>query len=216
MLDIGKLLEEIKASPFEEIDIVAPHTGVVEFGGLEDGIRVTGPGGTWKEISGTLLATVDRERNKKPIHAPQKGEIVGIARELEGRFVEAGTRLMTLRHFLSKEEVIDIILKKTLTLFRAPDRAKYYFVPEVDTKVKASGPSAVTVHDGMELFIMSRMKREMPVNYAGPEGVIYAVYFQHNENVDAGEPLIGVCQPDQVSLIEDVIARVQSEWEEQG
>lgn len=37
------------------------------------------------------------------------------------------------------------------------------------------------------------MKREMPLYYTGPDGLIYTVYFEHNENVDAGSPLIGVC-----------------------
>jgi hypothetical protein len=67
----------------------------------------------------------------------------------------------------------------------------------------------------MELLIMSRMKRETSVHYKGPEGVIYAVYFSPNENKEAGEPLIGVCPHDQLPVIEDVVVRVQTEWEEQ-
>ncbi|GFM33446.1 biotin attachment protein [Desulfovibrio subterraneus] len=215
MLDITKLLEEIKASPYEELVITAPHTGVVSFAGLEEGARVIGPTGMWKEIPGTRLATIEREHNKKTIVATEKGIVSKVYRELEGAFVEAGTPLMQLRHYLSKDEVLGIILKKALFLFNAPERAKYYFAPDADKKIKASGPKAVTVHDGQELFIMSRMKREASLSYSGPEGVIYAVYFQHNENVDAGAPLIGVCPPDQVGLIEDVVIRVQTEWVEQ-
>ena len=49
MLDVTSLLEEIKASPFEEQEIVAPHTGVVTFGSLKLGDKVIGPNGTWKE-----------------------------------------------------------------------------------------------------------------------------------------------------------------------
>lgn len=215
MLDITKLLEEIKASPYEEVVIHAPHTGIVSFAGLKEGDRVVGPTGMWKEIPGTRLATLDRERNKKPILSVEKGVVAKVHSELEGTFVEAGTPLVQLRHYLSKDEVLGIILKKALHLFCAPERAKYYFAPDADKKIKASGPKAVTVHDGQELFIMSRMKREAALNYAGPEGVIYAVYFQHNENVDAGAPLIGVCPPDQVGMIEDVVIRVQTEWVEQ-
>lgn len=59
------------------------------------------------------------------------------------------------------------------------------------------------------------MKRETPLYYTGPAGVIYAVYFQHNENVDAGQPLIGVCPPDQVQQIEEVVRKVRMDWEEQ-
>ena len=62
---------------------------------------------------------------------------------------------------------------------------------------------------------LSRMKREMPLYYTGPDGLIYTVYFEHNENVDAGSPLIGVCPPDQLQQIEEVVLKVQTEWQEQ-
>lgn len=215
MFDVTTLLEEIKASPYEEMVIVAPHTGVITFGDIKEGDRVFGPSGTWKEKPGTLMASIEREHNAKPITAHQKGQVSAIQRELEGLFVEAGTPLMTVRHFLSKDEVLSILLKKALHLFRASERAKYYFTPQVDTKIKVSGCRSVSVSDGMELFIMSRMKREMPLYYSGPEGVIYAVYFKHNENVDAGGPLIGICPPDELSSIEDVVLKVQTEWQEQ-
>ena len=215
MIDFTKLLEEIKASPYEEVMITAPHTGVVTFGPLKVGDKVSVPSGTWKEKPGTLIATLDRERNPKPIAASQKGEVSALRTELEGCFVEAGTSLATVRHFRSKDEVLRILLQQALHLFTAPERAKYYFVPQVDTKVKVSGCSSVSVHDGMELFIVSRMKRETPLYYTGPAGVIYAVYFQHNENVDAGQPLIGVCPPDQVQQIEEVVRKVRMDWEEQ-
>ncbi|MDD6181562.1 MAG: biotin attachment protein [Desulfovibrionaceae bacterium] len=215
MLDVSALLEAIKASPYREIEILAPHTGRVNFAGAQEGGSVMGPHGIWKEKHGTLLATLDRERNPKPIYAPEKGELRLLHSDLEGRFVEAGTPLAVIRHFLTREEVQSAILKKTLHLFNAPERAKYYFIPEVDKKVRASGSQAVTVREGMELFIMSRMKREVPLAYAGPEGVIYAVYFKHTENLDAGQPLIGVCPPDQLSAIQEVLLRVQTEWTEQ-
>jgi biotin carboxyl carrier protein len=214
VLDISQLLEEIKASPYQEETIVAPHTGVVTFAPIKEGKRVRGPSGVWKEVKGTLLATIERERNPKPIHATEKGKVKDIFRQYEGTFVEAGTPLVSIRHYLSKEEVLGIILRKALHLFKAPERAKYYFTPDVDKKVKVSGSRSVTVQNGMELFIMSRMKRETPLHYEGPEGLIYAVYFQHNENVDAGQPLIGICPPDQLETIEEVVMRVQTEWVE--
>lgn len=214
MFNIRELLEEIKNSPYEEIDIRAPHTGVVEFGKLAVGQRVAGAAGTFKEKPGTLLATLTREHNKKPIHAPQAGEVVAVAAELEGRFVESGEALARLRHFLSKEEVIQRILRQTLSVFAAQERAKYYFIPEIDVKIKASGERSVKVRPGQEIMIASRMKRETPVAYDGPEGIIYAVYFSAGENVDVGGPLIGVCPEDHLPLIQDVVARVQSEWEE--
>jgi biotin carboxyl carrier protein len=213
--DVKKLLEEVKASPYEEIEIVAPHTGVVEFVLKEPGARVVGPSGTWGEKPGTLLATIERERNRKPLNASLKGVVKSVEQDLAGKFVQAGQPLMVIRHFLSKDEVVALILKKTLELFHAPERAKYYFVPEVDKKVKVSGKRSVRVHDGMDLFIVSRMKRETTLAYTGPEGIIYSIYFQHNDNVDAGQPLIGVCSEAQTDLIQEVVGRVQSEWVEQ-
>jgi biotin carboxyl carrier protein len=214
LLNVKELLEELKASPYEEIEIRTPHTGVVQFVGLNAGDRVSGPSGKWHERPGTLLANLTREKNKKPICATQKGQVMDIRNELEGRFVEAGERLLTIRHFLSKDEVLARILKRALHLFCAPERAKYYFVPEIDAKIKAGGEQSVKVREGLEMFIVSRMKRETPQAYSGPEGIIYAVYFQQGDNVDGGQPLIGVCQESQLPLIQDVVNRVQGEWEE--
>jgi biotin carboxyl carrier protein len=215
MLDISAMLEKMKASPFEEMTVRAPHSGVVTFAeNFGPGAAVSGPGGLWKERPGTLLASIDRERNPQPVSCPEKGEIVAVRHELHGTFVEAGTELVRYRHFLSRDEVLQRLLKRALHLFLAPERAKYYFVPTVDIKVKVSGPKAVTVRDGEELFIMSRMKRETSLRYTGPEGVIYAQYFTHNRNVDAGQPLIGVCPPSMIEQVEEVVARVQTEWKE--
>lgn len=214
MLNVKEMLEELNASPYEEIEIKTPHTGVVEFVGLNPGDRVVGTTGKWHEVPGTLLANLTREKNKKPICATLKGSVMDLRSELEGQFVEAGERLLTIRHFLSKEEVIGRILKKALNLFVAPERAKYYFAPEIDAKIKAGGEQSVKLRDGMEMFIVSRMKRETPLAYSGPDGIIYAVYFQQGDNVDGGQPLIGVCPESQLSLIQDVVNRVQAEWEE--
>lgn len=214
MIDISALLDEIKASPYRKITIGAPHTGRITFTDIHSGDKVDGPQGQWKEKPGTKIATLERERNPKPIFAPEKGEVSKINNELEGQFVEAGATLATLRHLLTRSEVERIILQKALFLFRAPERAKYYFTPEVDKKIRASDAHSVAVREGMELLIMSRMKREAPLRYSGPDGVIYAVYFTYNENMDAGAPLIGVCPRDQLAAIQEVIMRVQTEWSE--
>lgn len=215
MLNIKELLDKVKASPYREIVVNAPHTGIVEFAGLKPGDQVHGRGGEYKEKPGTLLANLTREKNKKSICAPEKGEVESVRTELEGKFVEAGEPLVTIKHYLTRNEVIELILQEALYLFRAPERAKYYFVPEVDQKLKVSGKRSVKVTEGMELMIVSRMKRETPLSYSGPEGIIYSVYFGRGENVDEGEPLIGVCPEDQLNVIQDVVARIQSEWEEQ-
>ena len=209
-----ELLEQLKASPYEEIHIKAPHTGYVSFAKIQPGDTIFGPGGTWKDKPGTQLATIEREHNPKPICAPQKGIISTMRRELDGSFVEAGTLLVIMKHTLTREEVLHRLLRRALHLFNAPERARYYFSPGVDKKIRTGGVRSVTVHDGMEVFIMSRMKREVPLAYCGPGGLIYEVYFKHTENVDAGQPLIGVCPPDQLNAIEDVVMRVQTEWKE--
>jgi hypothetical protein len=214
--DVKALLEEMKSAPYKLVEVAAPHTGVVEHVLTEPGTKVTGPQGSWGERPGTLLAHLERERNKKAIRAPMRGEVEKVFTEHAGRFVEAGTVLYTLRHYLTKDEVIQEILKKTLYLFHAREQAKYYFFPEADTKIKAYGPQSVRVRDGQDLFIVSRMKRESVLPYSGPEGMIYAVYFKDNHSVEAGQPLIGVCPPDQLPLIQDVVNRVKSEWEERG
>ena len=213
MINISALLDEIKASPYREITISAPHCGKISFENLCPGDGVLGPQGQWKEKPGTRIATLERERNPKPITAFEKGEISWINTDLEGKFVEAGTMLATIRHLLTRSEVETIILRNALYLFKAPERAKYYFTPEVDKKIRAADAHSVSVRDGMELLIMSRMKRETPLRYSGPEGVIYTVYFKYNENIDAGQPLIGVCPRDQLNEIQEVIMRVQTEWE---
>jgi hypothetical protein len=213
-IDVKALLEEVKASPYEEIAVTTPHTGIVEFVVTDPGTRAVGPSGSLGEKPGTLLAYLDREHNKKPIHAPLKGEVTDLALEYNGSFAQAGERLMTIRHYLTREEVLSVILKKALHLFRAPERAKYYFIPEVEKKINASGMRSVKVHDGMDLVIMSRMKRESVLQYSGPSGLIYQIYFKSTENVDANQPLVGVCPPDQLDLIHEVVNKVKSEWKE--
>ncbi len=214
MLHISEILEEIKATPYEDIPFLAPHTGKIAFEKLEIGAPVKGPSGEWKEIPGTCIATLTRENNPKKLCFWEKGTLVELNKDVDGAFIEAGTKLATIRHYLSKDEVVRRILQKTLFLFLAPERGKYYFVPEVDKKVKISGARTVTVHDGMELFILSRMKRETTLPYYGPQGVIFQVYMENNQNVDALAPLIGVCEPQSVDEMEEVIQRVTMEWEE--
>lgn len=211
-MDISALLEEIKASPYRDIIIRAPHSGRLTFSDIKPGAKVFGPRGQWKEKPGDKIAELERERNPKPLHVPENGELTELHTELEGRFVECGTPVASLRHLLTRSEVERIILRKALYLFEAPERAKYYFTPEVDKKIRSSDAHSVMVREGMDLLIMSRMKREAPLKYSGPEGVIYAIYFKYNENMDAGMPLVGICPKDQLAAIQEVVMRVQTEW----
>lgn len=214
MIDVKELLRELREEPYEKIVIRAPHSGRVEFVAKEPGVRVVGPGGTWKEVPGTLLARLEREHVKRALHAPQKGEVMSLGAVEDGQFVQAGQELMTIRHYLTREEVIARILRRTLFLFLAPEKGKYYFFPEADIKVKTKGCQSVHVEDGVELFILSRMKRETSVRYGGPPGIIHTVYFENNESVDRDSPLIGVCPENQLGQIQEVVSRVRSEWEE--
>jgi biotin carboxyl carrier protein len=177
---------------------------------IENAVKETGE----SVKPGQVLAYIERERNRKPITAPLKGKIEAVSSGAEGAFVEEGTELFSIRHYLTKEEAIEVILKESLHLFRAPEQARYYFVPEVDKKIKSSGQKSLKVKEGMDVLIMSRMKREKIISYEGPEGLIYAVYFKNGDNVAQGAPLIGVCPEDQIDRIQDVVGRVHGEWEE--
>ena len=75
MLDISKLLEEIKQSPYDEITVYAPHSGVLTFTDAKEGDKVLGRGGAWQEKPGTKLAVLERERNPRPVECRDKGEI---------------------------------------------------------------------------------------------------------------------------------------------
>jgi len=214
VIDVKELLRELREEPYEKIVIRAPHSGKVEFVAGELGARVVGPSGTWKEVPGTLLARLEREKVKRPLFASQKGELMSFGDIQNGQFVQAGQELMTIRHYLTREEVIARILRRSLSLFVAPEKGKYYFFPDVDIKIKTKGSQTVHVEDGMELFILSRMKRETSVRYSGPAGIIYAVYFETNDSVERDNPLIGVCPENQLGQIQEVVSRVQSDWEE--
>ncbi|MFO7817615.1 MAG: biotin attachment protein [Thermodesulfobacteriota bacterium] len=216
MLDIRGFLEEIHSEPYKEIIVTAMHTGYVDFVIDQTGVCVQGAHGKWQQYPGSLLARLRRENLDKPVYAPDKGEITEFCAVKSGDFVQAGTPLLKIRHFLTRQEVLDIILKKALHLFLAPEKGKYYFVPAVDSKIKARGCQSVTVRDNEELFILSRMKRETVIAYQGRSGLIYTVYFSPSQVIDAGQPLIGVCPEEQLTEIQDVVNRVQAEWEERG
>ncbi len=216
MLNVKGLLEEIHKEPYKEITVRALHTGYVQFEIKETGVFVQGRRGKWEQFPGTLLAGLHRENLKKPVYAPEKGYITEFYDVKEGEFVQAGTPLLKIKHFLTRQEVLDIILKKALHLFLAPEKGKYYFIPAVENKILSRGCQSVKVQDNDELFILSRMKRETIIPYKGKEGLIYTVYLVPDQVVDAGQPLIGVCPEEQLSEIQEVVNRVQAEWEEKG
>ncbi|WP_045215284.1 biotin attachment protein [Desulfonatronovibrio magnus] len=214
MIDTISLLDEIKKAPYKELTVSTPHSGEIEFVVNKAGVKVNGKSGNWGEKPGTLLAYLTREGNKKPIYSPEKGEVVMFHDVQNNQFVQAGTPLLKIRHFLTKQEVIDIILKQTLHLFLAPEKGKYYFVSAIDLKLKAKGLGHVNIKPGDEVLIISRMKRETVLTYEGQPGIIFTIYFNSSESVEAGSPLLGICPRDQLEDIKEVVARIQNSWEE--
>ncbi len=214
-LNLNDLLRQYRADPYEYFDILSPHTGTVTFK-VKEGELVRGPSGKWHQKPGTLLFYLERERNQKPVYATGEGEVCKIDYQFEGKFVEAGQPLISIRHKLSKDEIIDKILTKVLYIFAAPQRARYFLNPDIAVKIESSTSKskAVEVKPGDEILTMSLMKRDTPVIYDGPEGVIYKVYFSSGQMVEENEPLIGICQPDKLPFVKRVIERIKTEWED--
>jgi hypothetical protein len=164
-------------------------------------------------IPGSPLFEITRERNPKLVTAKTNGTISSVRTELEGQFVEAGERLLTIRHPLKKKEVIEGILKEVLYLFPAPERAKYFFSLDIQSRIEKNGAKTLTVKPGDEIIIMSLMKRDTPIYYTGETGVIHSVYFTPGVSVNQGQPLIGVCASDKLPLIQKIVTRVKADWD---
>ncbi len=211
-IDFDEILAKYRSDPYNYIEIAAPHTGVVNFL-VEKGSGVDAPSGEWNHIPGTPLFKIIRERNEKAITAPINGIVSKIRIEFQDQFVEAGEKLLTIRHPLKKKDIIEAILKEVLYLFPAPETAKFFFSMDIQSRIDQKGTGRVTIRPGDEAFTMSLMKRDTPVYYSGEEGVIHSIYFKPGISVPQGEPLIGVCRADKLPLIEKVITRVKAEWD---
>ena len=211
-IDFDEILAKYRSDPYNYIDISAPHTGLVNFL-VEKGSGVDAPSGEWNHISGTPLLHIIRERNEKVITAPINGIVSEIRSEFQDQFVEAGEKLLTIRHPLKKKDIIEALLKDVLYLFPAPETAKFFFSMDIQSRIDQKGSGGVTIRPGDEVFTMSLMKRDTPVYYSGEEGVIHSIYFKPGVSVSQGEPLIGVCPADKLPLIQKVITRVKAEWD---
>ncbi|PID76791.1 MAG: hypothetical protein CSB24_04985 [Deltaproteobacteria bacterium] len=211
-IDFDDILTKYRSDPYDYVDVFSTRTGVVKFQ-VQEGDEVEAPGGEWQHIPGTSLYEITRERNPRLITAGINGVVSFVRSEINGRFVEAGEKLLTIRHPLKKKEVIENILKDVLFLFPAPETAKYFFSMDIQARLDKKGLKSVAVSRGDEVLTMSLMKRDTPVNYTGVDGVIYAVYFKPGVSVEQGQPLIGVCPPEKVELIQKVIAKVKADWD---
>lgn len=211
-IDFDAILNKYRADPYGYVHTQTNHTGQVRFNVREQD-TVSGPGGQWNHIPGTLLYKLYRERNPKPIYSSINGVISFLRSDLEGKFVEAGEKVLTIRHPLKKKDIIESILRRVLLPFKAPERAKYFFALDIQNRIEKYGQRAVTIKHGDEILTMSLMKRDTPVYYSGETGVIHSVYFKPGINSDQGETLIGVCPHEKFSLIRKIIDRVKDEWE---
>ncbi len=211
-IDFDKILAQYHSDPYEYIDVYASHTGKIRFL-VQEGDEVDAVSGEWQHIPGTALFEITRERNSKKITATINGVISSLGVEFEGKFVEAGEKLLTIRHPLKKREIIEAILKEVLYVFRAPERAKYFFSPDVQSRVEKKSDREVSVKTGDDIIIMSLMKRDTPVYYSGEKGVIHSIYFKPGVSVDQGAPLIGVCPLEKLPLIQKIINKVKADWD---
>ena len=211
-IDFEEILSKYRAQPYDCIDVLAVHTGTVRFR-VQEGVEVRPASGEWLQIPGSPLYDITRERNQKTIAAATNGQVAMMRSELEGQFVEAGEKLMEIRHPLKKKEIIESILKEVLSLFVAPETAKYFFSMDIQTRIEKKGARSVTIEPGDEIFTMSLMKRDTPIYYSGEKGVIHSIYFTPGVSVPRGEPLIGVCPPEKLPLIQKIITRVKADWD---
>lgn len=211
-INYDAVLKTFRADPFAYVDIFAMHTGQIRFH-VREGDEVEGLTGDFRHIKGTLLCELTRQRNQKPIHCTTRGEVSYVNQDLDGKFVQAGEKIMTIRHPLKKREIIEKILREVLVPFGAPEKAKYYFAMDIQNRIEKFGQRSVSVKDGDELFTMSLMKRDTPVFYEGESGLIHSVYFKPGQSLEQGEPLVGICPPEKIAVVEKIITRVKAEWE---
>lgn len=214
-IDFDEILARYRSDPYEYVDVRTAHTGRVSLQ-VQEGDAVVAPSGEWLQVPGTRLFEITRERNTKPVSAKTNGVVLSVESSLEGQFVEAGTKLLTIRHPLKKKEIIEGILKEVLDLFYAPERAKYFFSLDIQSRIDKKGARAIVIRPGDEIIIMSLMKRDTPVYYDGKAGVIYSVYFEPGVSVDQGAPLIGVCSEEKLLLVQKIITKVKADWDKFG
>jgi hypothetical protein len=211
-IHFDEIISRYRSDPFHYGDIHTVHAGQIRYL-VEEGAEVEGPNGEWKQFPGTGLYEITRERNTKRIHSQTNGVVSELQRERDGEFVEAGEKLMTIRHPLKKKEIIESILQEVLFIFPAPERARYYFSMDIQSRIDQKGARSVFIQPGDEIITMSLMKRDTPVYYTGEAGIIHSIYFKPGQSVDQNVPLIGVCPKNKLQLIQKIITRVKAEWE---
>jgi len=211
-IHFDEILSKYRSDPYDYVDMFAVHAGVVRFL-VEDGAEVQGVSGEWHHRPGSPIYEITRERNPKVITSKTNGTVSSLNKEVEGKFVEAGTKLLTIRHPLKKKEIIEAILQEVLYLFPAPERARYYFPMDIQSRIDQKGARSIVIQPGDEIITMSLMKRDTPVYYDGKAGILHSLYFSPGDSVDQGVPLIGVCPEEKLAVVQKIITRVKAEWE---
>jgi len=209
---LTQLLQSFKLNPYKIYPVLTPHTGkILEFK-VKEGDEVKGPSGKWLEKPGSPLFILEREKNPKIIRANYDGIVQNLRIELLNRFVEAGEKILEIRHPLTLEEVISEVLLKALYIIKAPETARYLLSPEITKRIEKE-KGKVLVREGEELLIMTFMKRETPI-YLKEKGefILYQIYFKPFELVQAGSPLLGLCPVEDLPYLEKIIARLKEEW----
>jgi len=211
-IDFDEIFANYRTDPFDYVDVHSLHTGRIRFQ-VREGDEVVGVNGEWRHLPGTPLYVLTRERNPKTVNSPTNGTVSFVRKDLEGLFTEAGEKIITIKHPLKKREIIDKILRLVLIPFAAPERAKYYFSPDIQSRIDKYGQREVMVKPGDEIMTMSLMKRDTPVFYEGEPGIIHSLYFKPGLTMDQGEPLFGVCSKEKLPYIQKIITRVKAEWD---
>jgi len=211
-IHFDEILGKYRSDPYDYVDMRAVHAGEVRFL-VEEGAEVQGVSGEWQHIPGSPIYEITRERNPKVITSKTNGTVSFVNRELDGKFVEAGAKLVTIRHPLKKKEIIEAILQEVLYLFPAPERARYYFSMDIQSRIDQKGARSIVIQPGDEIITMSLMKRDTPVFYDGDPGILHSIYFSPGDSVDQGVPLLGVCPEEKLSVVQKIITRVKAEWE---
>ena len=211
-IHFDEIIGKYRSDPYDYVDMYAVHAGQVRFL-VDDDAEVNGVSGEWHHIPGAALYEITRERNPKVITSKTNGIVSSVNKEADGQFVEAGTKLLTIRHPLKKKEIIESILQEVLYLFVAPERARYYFSMDIQSRIDQKGARSIFIKPGDEIITMSLMKRDTPVYYSGEPGILHSVYFKPGDSVGQGTPLIGICAEDKLTVVQKIITRVKAEWE---
>jgi len=226
--NLEKLMQHYKDNPYEIHKLSTSRCGIVSFEGeaalafsagktkfkTYNRLIVDGPKGDYHDIPGTLLYSQMREGNLVAVCSQINGEIIDMQSELHDSWVESGTYLMSVKHTLTKEELIEKILENVLTIYNAPEPAKYSFTTEFVQRIEKEGLKRVLIRKGEEFLIKSKMKKEETIVYDGEEGIIYSVYFRPNKSVQETDlRLLGICSPDKVKDIDRIILKISLEWD---